>query len=371
MMILCMGIGVAAADEHDAFYRGTNLEREEKYAEAVGVFVELADRSPQDPFADDALSEAARLDEERLGKPREAAELYERVARDYPSSRLATRARIRAADLRAGMGENGKDAATLADFNDILYGFAGRTREESIARLEALLSEHPDFPGAPRATYWLGTLYAKDHKWNHALALFREVESKWPDSSWAADAKKAEGDVLMGRHDWAAARAAYRSLMGRGDPALDAAATEALQLLDKEESRTRIASWAWIIGGLIILSYVGSARWGAGSWKAALRALARPPLEAIYLLPVVALFIGAGLTEHGAIARTVLTIGVGGLAITWLMGAALRTRTRVSLVAALAHAGGATIAVAALAYAAIYHEGLVELVVNTIRFGTE
>jgi len=86
-----LAAGVARADE-SAFYAAAALERDGRPAEAVEALLALVERDPGDLFADDALLESARILEERLADPVRAAALYERLARDYPASRLATRA---------------------------------------------------------------------------------------------------------------------------------------------------------------------------------------------------------------------------------------------------------------------------------------
>lgn len=361
----------ALADERDAFYAAADLAQGGRAAEALEDFVALADRSPRDAFADDALLEAARLAEERLGDPRRALALYERLLREHPSSRLAVRAARRAEELRAGMGPDGRDAEALAAWHEILHGFASRPRAESIARAEALLRERPDFAAAPRVVYWLGTVHAQDGRDAPALARFREVTARWPDSEWAAQARKAEGDVLLRRGDYEGARRAYESLRGRGDPALDETAAHALATLARERRRARLATACWGVLALFAAGSLAAARRAAGSWRGLARALARPPSEAIYLVPIVALFVLAGTTEHEAILGALAFIGAGSLAIAWLSGGALAAVARLSLPRALAHGGAAAVAAAALVYLALFREGLLDLVVETIRFGAE
>lgn len=369
------GAAGASEDERGAFYAAANLARAGHPAEAAEELLALQARSPADPFADDALLEAAQLYEEKLGDPRRAAETYERLVEEYPSSRLAVRARRRAEELRAGMGPDGRDAAALAEWNDVLYGYARRPRAESIARVERLLREHPEFGGAARATYWLGSAYQQEGRDDDALRRFREVVTRWPESEWATRALKAEGDLLTRREDWAGARRAYQTLRGRGDPLAEQTAAEALAALGRARLRARAATAGWAVLGLFAVFAVATTRRAAGSWGDAGRLLARPPVEAVYLVPVAGLFVIAALTEHQAIGRAVTTIAAGAVAVTWLSGAALeaaRARAgRVSLARATTHAAAAGMAVLALCYVALFRHRLIDLVIETLRFGAE
>src|SRR4051812_25908376 len=83
-----------AIDARAAFDAAMDLVgRDDAAAEAK--LVALADADPEGEYADDALIEAAQLDEEKLGRPARARDLYAKLLERAPGSRLALRARAR------------------------------------------------------------------------------------------------------------------------------------------------------------------------------------------------------------------------------------------------------------------------------------
>ena len=353
--------GVAAADASGEFYRGTNLERDGKDAEAAEVFRQIVATAPGDPFADDALFELARLEEERLGDPAEAARDYQRLARDYPQSRLATRAQRRAEALAKELGAGGPaNADAAAEWGRIFYGFAGRPRAETIQRVEEFLARHPDFPDLGHATYWLATLLGAEGRVADALVRLRDVETRFATTDWAARARRTEGDLLLGAGDLDGAEAAFR--------AVDA--TEGLRRVAALRWRSRAAVLCWIVIGLAGAGALVAIRRASGSFRPLLRA----PAELLYLLPVAGIFAAAAMTENVVLGHAVEIICAGGLAAAWLSGAALdaaRARGRLSFARAALHAVVAAAAVLSVAYIAVTRERLVDQLVETVRFGAD
>jgi hypothetical protein len=180
--------------------------------------------------------------------------------------------------------------------------------------------------------------------------------------------------AALERGDWPLAERMALAL-----PAADPA--EAItrdELLDKARAGRRHARWAWLaglaLGGCVLgllLSLLQLGRWRPG---AALRALARPPVEVAFMAPPAALLIGASFTGNASITPAVLVICGGGLAIAWLSGAALSAARGCALdtrARSVAHLAGCLLAVLALAYLAIIGTGLLDLLISTIQLGPE
>ena len=105
---------------------------------------------------------------------------------------------------------------------------------------------------------------------------------------------------------------------------------------------------------------------GAG---AALRGL-RPPVEVVFLAPVAGVLVAVALTAHEAIAPAVARISAGRRALAWLSGAALerlRADRRPLRVRAALHVGACFVAVVASGYLALAHDGLLDLLIQTVR----
>ncbi len=355
---LCLDVGASQpADHEDDFYRGAALESEGHYAEAVEVFNALVAAAPHDRFADDSLAELGRLYEEKLADPVRALAVWERLAHDYPDSRLALRAEKRAEALRQALGPDPGGADALAALDRLIYGTDHPPRAQTIDALTRLIGQYPDAPSTAHATLWLGTLLLEDGQFQAGLARLHEVETRWPKSEWATRAFIAEGDALVDDGDLDAAERAFANLTG--DSRADA------MVRVGRARRARHTEWAaW---GVLAL--------GAGLALVVGRGRLRPPIEVWYLLPIAILLSAAALASQDApIGRAVAIVAGGGLGVAWLSGAALdaaRLRGRVTLALALVHAALAAAAVAAVCYIAVNREHLVDTVVETLRFGAE
>jgi tetratricopeptide (TPR) repeat protein len=309
------------------FYDGLELERAGSYAEAVRV---LEGIPRDDRFADEALAEIGRIEESKLHDPAAALDAYERLLRDHPESRLALRAQRQADELRMLLRGTSDEGAR--EWTALQHDAAPRV--ERIAGVGRFLGRYPDSPVAPQATLWLATLYRDEGRDGEALARARAVVTRWPDTDSAARARALIDDLL------------------RAD--------------DTARLRARLTLVAWLVLAAAALAALLGAR--------GLRPLLRAPVELVYLLPVAALFVGAGLTENRALGHAIEIICAGGLAVTWLSGAALESaRARGPLRArrVAAHIAVSVLAVLAVCTIAVTRERLVDQLVETIRYGAD
>jgi len=345
------------------FEAATAREAAGDFAGAADALEKLAAANPSDPFAPDALFEAAVIAEEHLSDPARALELYRQVVERYPQSRLERRARVRVEFLSSSLrtGE-----APLREYQEILNGFSKRPPAESIARMEKLIAEHPDFALADRALYWLGATLAAERRDGEAEARFREAERRFPSSEWAGRAKKARGDLaLKGGHPLEAQRIFAELHASAGDPLTRAAAQEGLT-----GARTAVRRLVEMALALALLA----AYLGYHVVALARRKWRRVPGEALYYAPVAALFVLAAATENRAIGWATFGIAAGGGAIVWLSSALsaarfaegpMRPTERTLRIAASA------LAVCAVVLIAVQATGLTDLVIETLRWGPE
>jgi tetratricopeptide (TPR) repeat protein len=364
--------GPAQADEGDAFRAAVADGAAGRHLEAAAALEALAARSPGDPFADDALAEAAGLHEEHLGDPVRALALYQQVVERYPDSRMARRAAARIEVLRRGLGAGAEHAAALARYRDILAGYGQRETMASIEAMEALVAEAPEFPLVAEARLWIGTAYRQKGRLDQAIVWLRRAAAG-ADRELAWRARKAEADALLARGDHDQAEAVYRSLRGTGEVPLEVTVDLSLAAVELARTRARRARFAWVVVALFVIAMIAVVRRDVGSWSGTARALARPPLEFWYFLPVAAILAVATHTDNELAAAAVTTIVAGALGVIWLSGAALeaarRHRGRISLGRSVAHALLASIAVLALCYLALMQDRLLDLLEHTRRFG--
>ncbi len=342
------------------FEAATNLEAKGDFAAAARSLEALAEAHPEDSFADDALFEAAVIAEERLADPARAARLFTKVAEAYPSSRLARRARARADFLQTSL-VSGPEA--LVEYQEIINGAARRSPEESMARMEKLLTAHPDFVLADRALYWLGGALADQRRGTDATARYLEVEGRFPASEWAVRAKKARGELLLRAGKPIQAYHLFEELAAAKDQLSRALAEEGLKASRTAIRRTTLA---WVCGAYLAAFLLACVTL---IWRT--RPRPKLPSEFLYYIPVALLFSVAAATENRAIGVCTAAIALGGAAVVYatsavFIGGPKLTARRGALGVALAG-----MAVFAVAFLAIQSVQLTDLVIETFRSGPD
>lgn len=362
-------------DGQARFEHAGDLRAADRLADAAAAYVALADELPQHPRVDQALFAAAQLYEERLGDPARAAELYHRLVRDFPNSRVSLAAEKRLELLRAALGPGDRGADALAEMKRILHDPA-LAPAAAIAAMEALIAANPDWVGLADAVLWLGHAHRRQNQPDSALARFHEVAERWPASEQAFEALLTAAEVAAhyGRFEMAERDlATLRDLAARegGDASRSRAVAGTQELVARHRLRARIYRVAFVVLGLALIGLGASLRRGAGSWRGAARALARPPWEVMYMAPVALLLVATALTGHEDVAPAVGLILGGGVAVTWLSGAGLAVGARSGRLRPILHLGGSALAVLAIAYIALHRTRLIDLIVSTVRFGPD
>ena len=313
-----------------------------------------AESSPA--LAAEALFRAAQIYTEQLSDPAQAQELYAQTVERYPGSRFAPRAAQRGAELGA---LRRTDPAVLTEFNDIAAAYMTLGMPTVIARLTRLLADHPGFPYADRATYLLGTAYrdaGPDFRPAAEQTLGR-LCSAYPDSPWVPYAHKALADLALRQNNYAGARHHFRALLRYRQPLWIETAQDGLWACACAlwRHRSMQACWLYLLvsGGMLGFR--------------ARHQLLPPPMEFIYYAPVAAFLLVITFMGNGVYARgTMVGLAMGGSLLAWLSGAAARRPgglLRGIFVRVLASG--------AVCYLAIYHGGLLDLLLETWRMGPE
>lgn len=367
------GVGTATARAGDvaqeAFDAATALAADGRHREAVDRLAALAERSPESALADDALFLAAELCEERLADPARAALLYRRLVADHPRSRVALAAERRLRDLDAALGPDGTGAAALGEFTAIQMARPEIGAAAAIARAEALVAANPAWPGRTAVELWIAGELQRAGQLDRAAAILGRLATGAATPAERFRAALGAGDLALVRGDLDAAAAWYERLDPGDDRARRELAADAIERLVIARTRAARVTAAWAVTVACGLLLAGSLRLAGGSWRAAARAIARPPGEVLFLAPVIAILCAAAFTGFSEIGPAVAWIGAGGLVVTWVSGAALREHRRRELVAV--HAMIAAAAVLAICYIALHRANLVELIAQTVTFGPD
>lgn len=365
-------LAVARADDASdqaAFAAATQRLADGDRAGARAALEALAAASPTGRWADDALAEAAAIAEQD-GDLAGARALWQRVVDEHGDGRLARRAAARLTALAAAGGTDGRwDAVAAGHDRLVRAATAADDPHAALAELGALLDGNRGYPRWFDAALWLGEAWARIGERGLAATWLDRALAVATGSRQRFRAALARAELLAdaGDHDGAA-----RLLRSLGDlDRLDARARDqALAELATRRFRARVGLAAWIALALGALGVVALLRRRTGTWRGAARTLWPPPLEVIYLVPVAAVLVVVAERGNALAARAVESILAGAIAITWLHGAVLRSRPgRLGTVALTLHVAALCAAVAAVAWIAIVHDQLLDLLLETWRSG--
>ena len=361
---------VVAAQPADA--QPADAERTFREASARGDITALEQLGAQRPltiWSDDAWAEAARLAIRANDFARARVDL-EQVIAIGTDSQLVRRARNDLARITSFAGSGGEWTAVAAEHERLAPGLQGvGDPEPALRELERLVREHPDYPRAPMLMVALAAGWEREGESARAIDWLRKAQRAAIERN---DKQRIAAELV-------------RTLIRAGQ--LDEAAGE-LALLAREASPGLIANLRntlsraelrrtvrWIMWSVLAVLAIGALlvlRRVCGSWRSALRRLARPPMEALFLVPIGVVVVGFSLTGNPLIARTVLAIMIAGIVTSWLSGAILDARDhrpRVSRV--VAHAGLAVVAILASVYLAVDRGHVIDFVIETWHQGHE
>jgi hypothetical protein len=241
---------------------------------------------------------------------------------------------------------------------------------EAIARAEALIAQHPDWSGRGEVLLWIAGQHTRAGRLREAQTVYERAAREAVHEGDRFAAVLGAGEVAMLSGDLDAAERLIRELDPGADQGRASLRTDGLTRAAVARGRqhllwSAIAMLAASLGTLIV-----SLRIGAGSWRAALHAAARPPTEALFLFPIAALLATAAHTTFSEIGPTVAWISAGGIAVTWISGAGLGARRRRPRVIAL-HVASAAAAIVAICYIAVHRSGLYDLIAQTVQLGPD
>jgi len=361
-LLLLVAGPVLAAEQTAAqqeYYRAVGQDRKGESREALERLDRVAAEHPEDRFADDALFRGAEICERKLLDLEGALARYRTLTERYPRSRLFRRAEKRLAYLGANRGSGDR---VLLEFEKLIretpLSDLERTRQTR-GRLEALLAEHPDFPQAARATYWIAEAHFKLGQEAEAFATLARVAERFAGTDWALRARLRAGDAHVARRRFTEAAEEYRAAGPK--------AASSQQRAEEWILRQRLAG-AGLVGFLILLVAL---LLRIPAWRLRGRDLWPLPAEVIFLLPGLAFLVVLGRAHSAVFWKPVAVLTGGGLLLVWIGALSLRRRPVGSRWGAVAGAGLTLVVGLGYAYATIYHYNLLESVVHTWQFGAE
>jgi hypothetical protein len=311
------------------------------------------------PATGDELYAAALAADDRLAQPARALALYERLLREQPDYFRAVTAEKRALILRA---ETGGGHSAEADAFAKLVAEADHA-PDAVPRAEALANAA--WPGAPATLLWLAEWLRRHGRFDEAEARYAQLVAKWPQSREARLARRGAAGAAVEAHEWDRAE----QLAGALPITVEVDRLTRKELLHAAAMgrlRGRIQIVAWIALVVVLAGLAGALAFAA--WRAR-RFPLKPPIEIVYGAPIALVLVFASFTAHRAIGPAVTRIALVGLLLAWLSGAALELRP--SRLRALLNVGACLVGVLAIAYIAVNRDGLIDMLIETVRFGPD
>lgn len=354
---LCRGVIVVALLARAAFADlAGDLATDDPKALAAAVHaVEVGSADAETLYA------AGRAAEDKLRDPARALALYERLLRSAPDSDAAFKGERRAMFLRAELGPGDAYRAQATAFAKLVAEADGAP--DVAARAEQLAAQ--DWPGAPATMLWLAEWQRRHAAFAAAEADYLHVVERWPASREAVIARVGAAGAAIDGKQWERAETLVAQLPAKTETD-EMTRYQLGKRIRRGRWRDRFVVISWIALAAVFLGLAGSLAYAARKAK---RLSLRPPIEVIYVAPVAAVLVAAAFTAHRAIGPAVAWISGVGLVLAWLSGAALELRR--GRVRAVLHVIACVLAVAAAGYLALMHDGLIDLLVETVRFGPD
>lgn len=364
--LLVTDVGAEPGSEYD---HAVELLAHGNHEQAAAAFVAAADAVSEGERAADSLFAAARLYENRLDKPQIAAQLYARIVREHPNSRVSLAAQRRLGTLTPLLDGKG-GAGALARWNTALQGFADRSPEETRSMALQILQEYPDWPGRFDVLIWLAEQAQNQGEYEEALRLLGRARqsSRGPRDDLAVTRREVEVLSLQGRFERAITL--VEDLEQLDDPGSRRIAEDARSNILRTRRRKRFFDVAILIIIIASLGLLISLHLAAGSTRGMLRELSKPPAEAWFALPPSLLLIAMALASYREVGPAVALIVTAGLSLTVLSGVALRVAPP-SLWRTASHVGLTVAGVLASIYVALHMRGLLDQILETVRLGPD
>jgi hypothetical protein len=226
----------------------------------------------------------------------------------------------------------------------------------SVAALEQLARESPSTEAGGQAAAWRGALALQAHDYDVATRWFTQAAASAGEGR--RQGERGLGDVALQQRRYGDAEAHYRTASPGATGVLAAELAQKIELAQRLLIRQRLEWTAWLLVCAALGYFVVRAWRGQGPL--------RPPLEAVYVLPLYALLIAGALGRDPLVVRALILAAVVSLAFVFAAGLAGR-RAPPSGKLRWLHAALVVAANLALFYAVLNRTGLVDSLIMTTQ----
>ena len=216
--------------------RGT-LDKDQKYLDSMVLYESVIDRYPRSDYVDDALYNKAWC-LINLERKEEAVPIFEQIVEQHPDDRYGPRSQFTLGDYYYGLKEYSKATANYEKFLALfpaekLTGKEYDPQDRVLPRKATILLGHLAEIDAYNL-YAQGEKLFDEKSFDEAIAIFREVQQKYPASDQAVNSAVNIGAALMVQEEYRKAGAAFQEVVEKygDDPKYSAQADFAKQQLE-------------------------------------------------------------------------------------------------------------------------------------------
>ncbi|MEW6755936.1 MAG: tetratricopeptide repeat protein, partial [Candidatus Latescibacterota bacterium] len=192
------------------------VDREQHLMEAMAFYDRVMARYPGGDYADDALYNKAwcLID---LQRPEEAVPLFQRIVAEHPNGRYGPRSQFTLGDYYYGLKDYARATENYQRFLD-LYP-AGKLQSGQFDAMDRGLPQKASVYLSNLAEIDAYNLYAQGEKlfdgkqYDQAVAIFREVQEKYPQSDQAVNATVNIGAAYMAQEDFRQAGGIFQQIV--------------------------------------------------------------------------------------------------------------------------------------------------------------
>ena len=205
----------------DAIFNMTtrgSLDKDQKYVDSMVLYEKVISRYPRSDYVDDALYNKAWC-LINLARKEEAVPIFEQIVEQHPDDRYGPRSQFTLGDYYYGLKEYSKATASYEKFLELfppekLTGKDFDPQDRGLPRKATILLGHLAEIDAYNL-YAQGERLFDEKSFDEAIAIFRDVQQKYPESDQAVNSSVNIGAALMVQEEYRKAGAAFQEVVER------------------------------------------------------------------------------------------------------------------------------------------------------------
>jgi TolA-binding protein len=212
----------------DDYSQAEALLEEQRYEQAVEAFRQIYEHHPSFSQAPQAIFQAGEILNIYLQNYHEAVLAYLLVEKDYPNTELSRRAQRQVADIyknrlrdypRAIVAyqkllDSGAEGGDRIQYEVADTYFRLENFEQARIEFESLLKNYPGSALLPEVEYRIAVAWTLEGHPKEAESVFRRVSERWPESTYALEARYGLATSLEERDELSEALKVLESLKG-------------------------------------------------------------------------------------------------------------------------------------------------------------